>query len=159
MCVAALRGCWRKLVGARASARVAVSASTTLRRLLLCLAAGAASLVIGCGVTDDGTLAAVDCGSYRFPSKTWKATNNRVDKSDSELRDRRRGADALARCELIRGMPKSAVKARLGMAHEQRPSSWLYVVGAERGSVQLDDEVLLVKFHDNRVTRVVQGET
>lgn len=136
-----------------------LSASTALRRLLICLAVGAAPLAIGCGAADGGTLADDDCGSYSFPSKTWKATNNRVDKSDRTLRDRRRGADALARCQLITGMPKSAVKAKLGVPHEQRSSSWLYVVGPERGVVEIDDEVLLVKFRDNRVTRVVQGET
>jgi hypothetical protein len=55
---------------------------------------------------------------------------------------------------IIANMPKSRVKALLGRPHEQNGARWLYVVGAARAFVRIDDETLIVEFRHNRVIDV-----
>lgn len=110
--------------------------------------------VSGCGIRSSASTA-VKCDSYTFPAATWKATNYKVHPTKSEIRERRRAAEGLVRCKLITNLPKSRVEAMLGKPHEQRTNSWLYVVGAERALVQVDDETLIVQFRQNRVSRVI----
>jgi hypothetical protein len=125
---------------------------TGLRPVLVCAALTAA--VSGCGIRA-GADTAVKCDNYTFPATTWKNTNYEVRLTKSEIRERRRAAEAVVKCKLVANMPKSRVKAMLGAPHEQHTDSWLYVVGAERALVQVDDENLIVQFRHNRVSRVI----
>lgn len=129
-----------------------VITTTGLRPVVVCVALAAA--ISGCGIRA-GADDAVKCHNYTFPATAWKTTNYKARLTKSEIRERRHAAEAVVKCKLLANMPKSRVKAMLGTPHEQHTDSWLYVVGAERALVQVDDENLIVQFRHNRVARVI----
>ncbi len=127
----------------------------TAAAVCLLLAVGASA----CG--DFGGVGAVDCTTYRFPTREWRKTEDRRD-DDEALKTRRRAADALVKCRVLQGKTKRQVLRTLGqpdIAHSIEQQAFDYVIGPERGSFVLDDEFLEITFKRGRVikTRIYEG--
>ena len=129
-----------------AARRMIARACTWL--ILMALAIGGSS----CAADTD-----IDCGSYKFSTQEWREAGQRVDRGEEgdALKARRRAADALVECRLLRGKTRKQVRRVLGVSRAGRePNAWFYFVGKERGPFSIDEEVLAVQFKGNRVAKV-----
>jgi len=82
-----------------------------------------------------------DCDTFTVRRADWRATDSA----------RWRSAEALARCETLRGRPATTVRRRLGAPDRRDAGSWVYFNAADG---EADRRHLRVVFHDGHVSAV-----
>jgi hypothetical protein len=80
-----------------------------------------------------------DCDTFKVRRADWRATDSA----------RWRSAEAIARCETLRGRSADAVRRRLGAPDRRGPSSWVYFNAAGGDA---DRRHLRVVFYGGRVS-------
>jgi len=114
-----------------------LSRTTLARAPRVALALYLLALPVG-WIVDSPRLRA-ECDTFTVRRADWRATDSA----------RWRSAEAIARCETLRGRAAGTVRRRLGAPDRRDPSSWVYFNAADR---EANRRHLRIVFQDGRVS-------
>lgn len=92
-----------------------------------------------------GGAAAAPACDKPFPRAAWRDAAS-IEAPAGGLTERQRIADQLLRCHTLRHATRRRVRHLLGPREAGSSQTWTYVTGLERGKIQVDSELLDVRF-------------
>lgn len=120
--------------------------------LALLMAGGAVRMVFA----GTSSVAAWDCGTYRFSAKDWRPVEANFERRQGHDSPRQHQAHSLLACNRLYGRPKVTVRRLLGRPEPTLSTArdWYYELGPEPGPISVDGEFLQVTLRRGQVSRV-----